>query len=469
MESDPRAVNASSQAPTLIVGAGIAGLTLADLLVRAGRPVVLVEAEARVGGLARSFAYGDAVFDIGPHRFYSAEKRVLEYIQEVVGEDGLWVPMRTAVHLFGRYHRWPLGPSILFSLPPGVQLQLARDLLTRRRDIHHDFRDEVIGKYGPTVFDLVFRDQTEKFFGLPAERIDRAWCRLGVEKTVIDKTLDAGSLSRLVVLLLRRTLRPSSGRLEFLYPRPGIHVFADRLADRIRVGGGRIIPNLRPEAIDLDGGRVEGVRIGGQRMAVGHVVWTAPLQPLLRLLGLPGLELSYLDLLIFNVLVGTDGRWPFQWCYYPARDIAFNRVSLPANFSPELCPPGKTSLCAEVTCHPGDPRWHDPRQLAGKIVDDLIRVRFARDRSQFEAVHVEPIPHAYPVYELGYQQRLDRSFADLGRVANLSLAGRTARFWHNNMDESIADAMALAERLLRTPDAVCGPRDGSRAASPKPG
>ena len=40
-----------------IIGAGIAGLTLAKQLSRAGIKTVLVERERAVGGLARSFRY----------------------------------------------------------------------------------------------------------------------------------------------------------------------------------------------------------------------------------------------------------------------------------------------------------------------------------------------------------------------------------------------------------------------------
>ena len=60
-------INASEQESIVIVGAGVCGLTLAAKLLEAGvpNPVVLIEKESRVGGLARSFSYGDYIFDIG--------------------------------------------------------------------------------------------------------------------------------------------------------------------------------------------------------------------------------------------------------------------------------------------------------------------------------------------------------------------------------------------------------------------
>ena len=65
----------------VIVGAGIAGLSAGLRLAEAGIRVTVVEKEGTVGGLARSFTYGDYVFDVGPHRFHTDDPEVLAFIQ----------------------------------------------------------------------------------------------------------------------------------------------------------------------------------------------------------------------------------------------------------------------------------------------------------------------------------------------------------------------------------------------------
>ena len=60
----------------MIVGAGVAGLSLGHELVCAGHDVTLVEILPEIGGLARSFRYGDFCFDMGPHRFHTDDARV---------------------------------------------------------------------------------------------------------------------------------------------------------------------------------------------------------------------------------------------------------------------------------------------------------------------------------------------------------------------------------------------------------
>ncbi|MEQ1729307.1 MAG: FAD-dependent oxidoreductase, partial [Vicinamibacterales bacterium] len=53
-----------------IVGAGVAGLTIGHQL-RQQYQVTVVERNDVVGGLARTWHYGDFHFDVGPHRFHT--------------------------------------------------------------------------------------------------------------------------------------------------------------------------------------------------------------------------------------------------------------------------------------------------------------------------------------------------------------------------------------------------------------
>ena len=55
--------------PTVVIGAGPAGLAAAWRLGRADEPVVLIERESQVGGLSRPFELSGTHFDVGPHVF----------------------------------------------------------------------------------------------------------------------------------------------------------------------------------------------------------------------------------------------------------------------------------------------------------------------------------------------------------------------------------------------------------------
>ena len=60
----------------VVVGAGIAGVALADIVQRAGRSVEVLEARDRVGGRLLGHRHGDARFDLGATWFWPNEPRV---------------------------------------------------------------------------------------------------------------------------------------------------------------------------------------------------------------------------------------------------------------------------------------------------------------------------------------------------------------------------------------------------------
>ena len=77
-----------------------------------------------------------------------------------------------------------------------------------------------------------------------------------------------------------------------------------------------------------------------------------------------------------------------------------------------------------------------------------MKVGLVKKPMDVKRVHIERIRDAYPVYEIDYLRKLDLFFKLAGRFKNLYLAGRTGKFWYNNMDHSIEDAKELATRLL---------------------
>jgi hypothetical protein len=59
------------------------------------------------------------------------------------------------------------------------------------------------------------------------------------------------------------------------------------------------------------------------------------------------------------------------------------------------------------------------------------------------------MPQTYPIYSLPYLTELTRSLRQLGQYSNLLMAGRTGRFWYNNMDHSIGQGLTMSDKILR--------------------
>jgi protoporphyrinogen oxidase len=427
-----------------IVGAGVAGLTIGYQLARRGYAVTILERNQVVGGLGRTFHYGDFHFDVGPHRFHTENPRVAAFIRDILKEEAIEIPRKSGARMFGKYHDWPLRPSILMAMPVKLMVRGSKDLVLKERLPGESFEADVVNKYGRTLYEIFFEPYTKKFlFHSPAE-LHRDWARAGVNRAIIDQRASADNLWS----LLKTTLMPRPVETMFLYPPHGVGRFSDKLTEAIREMGGQVRLGQPVDAIEREGRRITAVHAGGERIASDNMVWTAPLTTLNSLLGIENVDLEYLSTIFYNFEIGKPPRYDYQWTYFGGDEI-FSRVTSPEAFLPSTVPPGKSGLCIEVTCRQGDDRWQAPEKLTDAIVNDMVRTELIASRADIERLHIEPVSFTYPIYKLNYLQELQKTLRELGTYSNLLLAGRCGRFWYNNMDHSIGQGLTMAEKVLR--------------------
>lgn len=443
----------------VIVGAGIAGLTLAYKLLKNNvqYPVILIEKEDRVGGLARSFTYKNGkdsfTFDIGPHRFHSDDKEVVEFILEILDGDYIEIDRHSSVWMYDRYHDWPLKINTVYKLPFWLMFKSTFDLLRRKKAKTESFEDYIIEKYGKTLYLVFFKPYTEKFLKYKCSQLHCDWARTGVNRAVIDKRVKANSLTDVVKSLLI----PKPVNTKFLYPKSGgIDVFCNYLAEKIRKLGGEILVSSSPTSIGTEGYKIKNIVINdSEEIETSFLFWSAPIPILLRLLKidneLPSLE--YLSLVLANYLIDATPLQMFQWCYFGTEKSPVSRIAIPTMFNPGLVPEGKSGLCVELTCMEGDGIWTHPERMDVVIEEFLVKAKLIARYNDFIDVRFERIPNAYPVYTLNYHRKLNIITEALRKFKNLINFGRTGGFWYNNMDHSIMQAMAIARSYTKNPEA----------------
>ncbi len=425
-----------------IVGAGVCGLTIAGQLARAGTPVTVLERDGAVGGLAKTFRYGAHAFDVGPHRFHTEDARVAAVVREAMGRELLEIPRASAVRAFGALHPWPLRPRVLWSLPPRLLLRGALDALRRERPEGDSFEAEIVGRYGRTLYETFFAPYTRRFLDREPAGVHRDWARAGVDRAVIDRRVRASGL----IDLARGALVPRSVETTFLYPRSGVGRFAESLAEEVTALGGTIRLGRPASALEVDGDRVTSVTVGDERFPCDGVVWTGPIGHALRLLGGEEPALEFRSTILYNIEVASPARLPYQWIYFGGGE-AFVRISQPTAFSPAAAPPGRSGICAEITCREGDELWNEPSRRIPRVIEDLVHSGALARPAEVTEIHVECVADTYPVYALGYREELRRALRALSRWKNFLVAGRSGRFWYNNMDHSIAQGLAVAREI----------------------
>src|SRR3954462_3467642 len=106
--------------PYVVIGGGPAGLTAGYLLAKAGKPVIVFEADDQVGGIAKTVVDPHGYrFDLGGHRFFTKNQEVNDLWLEIMGDEFLMRPRMSRIFWRGKYLDYPLdGMDVIKKLGP---------------------------------------------------------------------------------------------------------------------------------------------------------------------------------------------------------------------------------------------------------------------------------------------------------------------------------------------------------------
>lgn len=219
----------------VILGGGLAGLSAGVVLSRTGMPVVVVEGGRDVGGLARTVEHDGFRFDLGGHRFLTGNKAVERFVADLLKDDLLAVPRKSRIFLRNRFFDYPLRPAnALFGLGIPTTLRILADYGIERiaslagRPPVVSLEDWVVGRFGRKMFDLYFRDYSEKVWGIDSSRISAGWVAQRIAGLSLWEAVKNAFSKR-----SGRGINTLADR--FLYPRLGIGQIARKLRDEIEV------------------------------------------------------------------------------------------------------------------------------------------------------------------------------------------------------------------------------------------
>lgn len=446
----------------VVLGAGLAGLAAAVRAAREGCDVVVLEAGDEAGGMARSLHVGGWWLDHGPHRFWSRDEHVLALAREMLDGDTVESERRSQILLLGRRFQYPLDAADACSkLPARVLARAAAEwAFERTRQLvrptpDSDFEDWVVKRFGRTLHELFFGQYTEKAWGVPCSAISPDWASQRIAQTGL---FDAAK----TMLFPRLGAHSRSLAARFLYPRRGgIGALPAGFARHLRRLGGSIEFGSRVERVETRGGRAVAVSGCGPRsrfrVECDALVSTIPLPQLARALDpAPGpavradaARLAHRAVRFAHLEVARPKVSDNHWIYLPERHLSVHRVTEFKNFCAEGAPADRTALCAEITCRPGDEVWSmDDAGLARLAEHDLAQAGLVAP-GETRLLATARLEHAYPLYDLGYKERVDALKQALRGVENLRSTGRQGLHRYNNMDHSIAMGWHAAKGLAR--------------------
>ena len=450
----------------LVLGGGLAGLSCAYKLARAGDRITVVEQYDEVGGLASSGTiktqWGEFDYDTGPHRFHTGEKHLNDEVLALLGDQVVTANRLSRIFLFGRFFNYPLnGTNVVKSLPKLVLMKCALDYVwvkiksVFKKTPDDNFENWVINRFGRKLYEIFFGVYTAKTWGIPCTEISADWAAQRI------------SLLSLWDTVKKTFFKPADSEgprtlvSKFFYPkRGGIGVLCRRYQEELEKLGNKVFTKTRVLSVKIENGVCTGAEVEGPEgrrfIAADTVMSTISCTDLVRCVT-PAApadvieashKLRHRSMMFVYLVLDRPKLTDDHWIYLPEGDITLHRLSEYKNFSPHSAPPDKTLICAEITCNYGDERWNgDEKHLRDITVKDLVKIGLIKEEEVLMTFSRRE-RYAYPLYDLSYRPNKDKVLGWLSGVKNLDTTGRQGLFKYNNMDHSIGMGLTAAENLM---------------------
>jgi protoporphyrinogen oxidase len=441
--------------PTLILGGGPAGLTAGYLLAKEGLPVIVLEANEKVGGLAMTEERDGYRFDLGGHRFFTKVKEVDDLWHEVLDEEFLLRPRMSRIYWNKKYLDYPLrGPDVIRKLGP---VELTRSLFSylvaavRPKGEEDSLEEWVSNRFGKRLYQLFFKSYTEKVWGVPCSEVRAEWAAQRIKGLSFFSAAKAaffGNKGNKVKSLIS----------EFHYPRFGPGQMWDTMTREIRRLGGQVLTGTEVERLHVEDGRIVSIEAGDETFSPGQVISSLPLRAtveLTRPAAPPQVReaargLRYRDFLTVALVIDGEDLFPDNWIYIHEPGVQVGRIQNYRSWSPWMVPDqSKACVGLEYFCFEGDELWTMSDDELVELASRELEQLGLAPRSKVERGYAVRVPKAYPMYDKDYDERVSVVRSWLETIDNIQQVGRNGLHRYNNSDHSMLTAMRAVDNLLR--------------------
>ena len=256
----------------LIIGAGPAGLSAARVLSENGYSVEIFELESQVGGMSKSIELFSQIVDIGPHRFFSKDKRLNDFWHAHTNGEYEKVSRLTRIFYNRKFFYYPLrGFDALFKL--GF-LESALCVFSYIKAKISPFKGDsfeswVANAFGYRLYSIFFKSYTEKLWGIKCSELDADFAAqrikgLNLYEAIKSAFFGGGGKKH-------KTLVD-----EFSYPKKGCGVVYENMQQEILKRGGVVHCGVEVLGIKTQGKKAVGISTNKGEFSGDIVISTAP-------------------------------------------------------------------------------------------------------------------------------------------------------------------------------------------------
>ena len=491
----------------IIIGAGPAGLSCAYNMNEENFVPVLVEADNCVGGLAKTFFENNNGTDIGPHRFFTKNDRVMNLWKELLpiqgapacddilvnrtvtvepdgpnpeNQDKVFLKRKRFSRIYYSKHflDYPLKlkPSNIFAMG------LTKTFLAGMSYIKSCFykvpetnlESFMINRFGRVLYELFFEGYTQKVWGVHPSKISKEWGMQRIKGISLIKVL-SDAFFKLFSIKHKKEVSLVD---EYFYPKLGSQQLWEEFGNKIKENGGEILLNSEVIGINKDGNKIVSVKVQNKKTGdiseiFGDIfISSMPIQSLLTEMNdVPediceiAKSLSYRDFVLVNFVTNkinlknntnvptVNNIAPDSWIYLQDNGVKAGRLDIMNNFSPYIIRDYKKDVVInlEYFCNENDEFWDDKDEnIINFAISELEKLNVTNNEN-IQTAKVIRIKKAYPSY-FGSYDKFDKIKEYLNSLDNLYCIGRNGQHKYNNMDHSILSGIVAAEVIEKNED-----------------
>lgn len=421
------------QVKTLILGAGLTGLSTAYHLEQSGeREYLLAEASSVPGGLCASTYQDGFTYDYGGHLLHLHTPYGKKLVKNLLKNNLVRCTRNSFVDFSSVRVPYPIQAN-LWALPQKARQDCANGLLARQKfQKISTFEQWSIAHFGRGLYKHFFKPYNTKLWGFPPSKMTAQWC---------NDFVPAPSAAE-----IKKSLRTPTGKTygynaHFYYPKfGGIGALAGALADKIS----RLQLSAPVTQIDL---KRKTAVLNGKTVHYTHLVNTLPLPEFVRLLkGESTLKaraqhLCAAPVTIFHLAIDRKVA-PFSWIYFPQADVPFYRVGLQSGFSTGNAPKNTSLFYIEL------PGLQKPSAaLQKKIWSCLVQKGIIKQSDRPLLTAWQQVPHAYAVFDKKRTRAVDFLLRTLAQKGCYSV-GRYGRWEYSFMESALLAGRDLSKKIL---------------------
>lgn len=311
----------------LILGAGPAGLTVANQLLQKGESDFLVlERENEAGGLCRSAKVDGSPLDIGGGHFLDVRRpKVNEFLFHFMPEEEWDTYDRDSkIVVNDTWINSPIEANI-WQMKLQDQVEYLKAIAVAGCNLNlpmpEKFVDWIFWKLGSKVAEDYMIPYNQKMFGENLNELGTYW---------LEKLPNVSFDETLISCLTKKAYGTQPGHAGFYYPKKyGYGELWIRMANQL---GNKIIYNESVDTIDLDKKIVNG------KYQADIIINTIPWTSYKDIIGLPQelkqnikkLKKSSVVIDYYEEKLDTKA----QWIYYPNPELSYHRILVRHNFCP---------------------------------------------------------------------------------------------------------------------------------------